>query len=245
MNDQDYILFEGYISKTLSLEDMADFENKLKNNSEFKQAFITYKDLNNFLEHKFENEASLNAFKENVHTISDAYFNKENTTVTKTVKLTPWKYAIAASVVVLLGLFIFNNFSNPTYSDFSNYETISLTVRGEQESTIKVAETAFNSANYAEADRAFKKLLELDGNNAELQFYRAIANIELDKFEVADSLLKNLSKGNSAYKNKATWYLALSKLKQKENEACIGILKTIPEDAEDYKQAQKLLRKLE
>ncbi|NOY47641.1 MAG: hypothetical protein GXO84_05510, partial [Chlorobi bacterium] len=102
-----------------------------------------------------------------------------------------------------------------------------------------------NSANYAEADKAFKKLLELDGNNAELQFYRAIANIELDKFEVSDLLLQKLSKGNSAYKNKATWYLALSKLKQKENEECISILKTIPEDAEDYKQAQKLLKKLE
>ena len=245
MNDQDYILFEGYISKTLSLEDIAAFENRLKNDPELKQAFITFKDLNNFLEHKFENDISLNAYKNNVHTVSDSYFNKESVTATKIVKFTPWKYAIAASVIVLLGLFVFNNFSSPTYNDFSNYDTISLTVRGEQESTVKAAETAFNSANYVEADKAFKKLLELDGNNAEYQFYYAITNIELDKFKDADLLLQNLSEGNSAYKYNAVWYLALSKLKQKQNEACISILKTIPEDAEDYKQVQKLLRKLE
>ncbi len=242
MNNQDYTIFEGYISKTLSLEDRAAFENRLLKDQEFKKAFTTYQGLNNFLEYKFGNEEKSSAFKNNLHKISEDYFNKE-VKATKTVKFLPWKYTIAASFVALLGLFVFNNFLNPTYSDFSNYETISLTIRGEQETNVKNAEIAFNTANYAEADKAFKKLLETDNTNTEFQFYRAIANIELDNFEVADLLLKNLSKGTSAYKNKASWYLALSKLKQKENKACINILKTIPEDAEDFKQAQKLLKK--
>jgi len=244
MNDQNHIQFEAFISKTLSLEEMTAFENKLQNDQEFKQAFTIYKDLTKFLEHKFENEDSFIAYKDNLNSISETHFKKESTT-TRTVKFAPWKYAFAACVVALLGLFVFNNFSDPAYSDFSNYDTISLTVRGEQETAIKTAESAFNSANYAEADKAFKRLLELENNNAEFQFYRAISNIELDKFEIADAILKKLSQENSAYKNKATWYLALSKLKQKENEACISILKTILEDAEDYKQAQKLLKKLE
>ena len=244
MNNQDHILFEGYISKTLSLEERATFENRLQNDQEFKKEFATYKDLNNFLEYKFGNEEQSKAFKNNLYKVSEDYFNKE-ATETKTIKFLPWKYTVAASFVALLGLFVFYNFSNPTYSDFSNYDTISLTIRGEQESTVKNAEIAFNTANYAEADKAFKELLETDNTNTEFQFYRAIANIELDNFEVADLLLKNLSKGTSAYKNKATWYLALSKLKQKENKACINILKTIPEDVEDFKQAQKLLKKLQ
>ena len=41
------------------------------------------------------------------------------------------------------------------------------------------------------------------------------------------------------------WYLALSKLKQDNLEACKNVLKNISEDAEDYKQAQKLLNKLD
>ena len=69
--------------------------------------------------------------------------------------------------------------------------------------------------------------------------------MQLNKFDTADSLLIGLSKGQSAYKNKGTWYLALSKLKQKEYDDCVELLKTIPEEAEDYRAAQKLIKKLD
>ena len=68
---------------------------------------------------------------------------------------------------------------------------------------------------------------------------------QLDNFEKADGTLKTIQEGNSAYNNRATWYLALSKLKQEKEEACIILLKTIPEDADDYSQALKLLNKLD
>ena len=55
MNDQDYIAFEGYISKTFSEEEIADFEIRLEQDQDFKQAFKTYKELHSFLEQKFEN----------------------------------------------------------------------------------------------------------------------------------------------------------------------------------------------
>ena len=223
---------------------MIVFGDRLENDQEFKDAFVTYKELNGFLEHKFENKEASKAFESNLKTISDTYFKTETSTK-KVVKFTPWKYAVAASVVVLLGFFVFNNFSDPTYNDFAKYNTISLTVRGAQDSAIKTAENAFNSQDFEKAEDAFRALLLRDKNNTELQFYRAITNIELDKFEVAERLLKDLSQGNSVYKHKATWYLALSKLKQEDNEACISILKTITESAEDYKQAQKLLKKLD
>jgi hypothetical protein len=51
--------------------------------------------------------------------------------------------------------------------------------------------------------------------------------------------------GNSVYKDKATWYLALSYLKQDKKAACKSTLKEIPVDAEDYDKAQKLLNNLE
>ena len=59
------------------------------------------------------------------------------------------------------------------------------------------------------------------------------------------SLLKDLSNGSSAYKQKAIWYLALSKLKQNDDAVCLDILRTISEDSEDYKRAQKLINKLD
>lgn len=246
MEEQDYILYEKYLSGDMSKEELEPFEERLKTDLDFNNAFQLYKETASFLKHTFENEDARNAFKENLQKISKAHFSKTDENQgkkTKTFNL--YKYAIAACVVLLFGLFMFNHFSAPTYSDYSNYGTISLTVRGENDALLQTAETAFNNKDFAKADKAFKSLMVLDENNTELKLYRAIANIELDNFEIADVLLDNLQNGDSVYKYKATWYLALSKLKQHETEECLDILKTIPKDAEEYEEAQKLIKKLD
>lgn len=242
--DQNYIVFESYLSKELSQDEITAFETRLKNESDFNQAFNTYKGLSSFLEHKFENEAASTAFQNNLKTISDTYFEKQEP-AKKVIHFKPWQYAMAASVALLIGVFTFNNFSNPTFSDYNNYEVISLTVRGEQDDLLKVAENAFNNKDFVKAEAVFGQLLAKDNSNKELQLYRGIALLEVDKFDEADGLFSKLSNGVSVYKSKATWYLALSKLKQKDHDSCLEILRTIPEGAEDYKQSQKLINKLE
>ncbi|MDD7888290.1 hypothetical protein [Flavivirga sp. 57AJ16] len=244
MEDQDYILFESYLSKELSRDEIAAFEARLKNESDFNQAFNTYKELSAFLEHKFENEAASTGFQNNLKAISNTYFEKQETTK-EALHFKPWHYAIAASVVLLMGIFTFNNFSNPTFNDYNNYEVISLTVRGGQDELLKTAENAFNDKDFAKAEIVFGQLLALDGSNKEWQLYRGVALLELDEFDEAEGLFNKLSNEASVYKNKAAWYLALSKLKQKDYNACLKILRSIPEDAEDYEQAQKLIKKLE
>ncbi|MFL1012418.1 tetratricopeptide repeat protein [Flavisericum labens] len=248
MEDQNYILFEAYLSKELTKGEVVDFESRLKTDADFNQAFNTYKELNSFLEHKYQNEEASLAFEDNLKKISTEYFNKEKTlgeNKGKVRRFNFYKYAISACVVLLFGIFMFNQFSTPTYSDYNNYGAISLSVRGENDALLKTAETAFNNKDFAKADEAFKSLLESDSNNSELKLYRAVSNIELNKFEIAEGLLNQVRNGNSAFKNKATWYLALSKLKQEQNDACLEILKTIPEDTDDYKRAQKLIGKLD
>ncbi|MDO6759897.1 hypothetical protein Q4566_06760 [Tamlana sp. 2_MG-2023] len=248
MQDENYILFESYLSEMLSTDEILAFESRLKVEPELNQAFQTYKELSGFLEHKFENEEASKVFQEHLNKISEAHFNKvKSITETKgTTKIHPiLKYLVAASIVVLFGIFTYNQFSTPSFSDYNNYETISLTVRSGQDKLLKIAENAFNAKDFAKAEEAFSKLINEDKNNAELKLYRAISNLELDHFEIADGLLEELRTGNSAFKNKAIWYLGLSKLKQKDYNAALVILKSIPEDADDFKQAQKLIDKLD
>lgn len=248
MQDENYILFESYLSKNMSKDEIAAFEFRLEREPDFAEAFNVYKELSYFLGDKFKNESASNIFQNNLEKISNAHFNKEEV-VSKSKKPTKtfpfYKYAIAACVVALFGVFTFNQFSNPTYSDFNDYNAISFTVRGENDELLQTAENAFNNKNFSKAEETFKSLIELYKNNAELKIYQAISNIELNNFEKAESLLIEIKKGNSAYKNKAIWYLALSKLKQKNNKASLEILKTIPKDADHYKQAQKLIKKLD
>lgn len=248
MEEENYILFEKYSSKQLSNDEVVEFESKLKTDSEFNQSFKAYKEMSSFLEHKFENEEHSIAFQDNLKTISNSYFNKteEVSNKKKTSKVHGlYKYAIAACVALLFGVFTFNQFSAPTYSDFSNHETISLTVRGNNNDLLKLAESAFNSGNYAKAEDAFRNLIKLDDTNVEYKLYRAISNIEINNFEIADNILEHLSKGQSVYKNKASWYLALSKLKQDKIEACVKVLKTIPVESDHYDDAKKVLKKLD
>lgn len=245
MEDEKYIQFEAYLANEFNEAEQEAFEKQLKNDADFNEAFQTYKSLNRFLEHKFKNEDASVAFKANLEDISNAYFNKEEASTKKPKSFNFYKYAVAACVVALLGFFVFNQFSTPTFSDFNNYDAISLTVRGENDELLKSAETAFNTKDFAKAEEAFSALLKLDETNTEYKLYRAISNIELNDFETADALLNDVKKGNSVYKNKAIWYLGLSQLKQENFKACIAILKTIPEGAEDYKRVQKLIKKLD
>ncbi|MEN3323522.1 hypothetical protein VP395_07270 [Mariniflexile soesokkakense] len=244
MQDQDYILFENYLLGNLSKEDVIAFENRLESDSKFKESFNTYIELTSFLKDKFEGEVASNAFQNNLKNISQSYFEKQEAPK-KQMRFKPWLYATAASVVLLISIVLFNNLSAPVYQDYANYDSISLTIRGEQDALLHTAENAFNNKDFAKAEEAFKSLMVLDKDNAELQFYSAVSNIELDKFEKAEILLANLIKGQSVFKNKAIWYLALSNLKQKEFDDCLEILKTIPEGADDYDRAQKLIKKLD
>jgi anti-sigma-K factor RskA len=248
MEDQDYILFDQYILEELSSEERIAFEERLTSDSEFKKSFESYKELSSFLENKFKNEDETVAFKNNLKQISDAHFSKTETVseAPKNPKVFRFRQlAIAASVAILLGVFVFNQFKNPTYNDFANYDSISLTVRGVQDDLLTEAENAFNTKNYSEVELLFNQILKEDPLNLEVELYKSIALIETAQFSEADEVLSGLSETNSVFKNKAKWYWALSKLKQEDFESCLTILKTIPEEADDYKQAQKLLNKLD
>lgn len=246
MEDQDYILFDQYLQKELSKEAYANFEERLENDAAFKESFTIYKELSMHLKHKFEDDESANTFKTNLENISNNYFNDDNDTVEqKPKRVSFFKYAIAVAAILIIGATVFNKLSNPSFSDYNNYEIISLTVRGGDDGLLKEAEKAFNNKKFTEAKSLFNKILSKTPTNLELQLYKAICLIETNDYREADELLRKLSETNSVYKNKAKWYWALSKLKQKNNEACVKLLQQIPEDAEDYNRAQKLLNKLD
>ena len=249
MEDQDYIMFEAYLSGDLSADELNAFNERLNSDEQFQQAFKMYRDLSSHLEHNITNEQESADFKANLDVISNQYFNKIDdpigTTTDESGKSNFYKYAIAASVILLLGIFVFNQFNTPTYKDYNNFEPISLTVRSSDNAFFNQAEQSFNAKNYEEALVAFNSILEEDFSNLEIQLYKGIALVETNQFEEADDLLKKLSQGNSAYKYKAKWILALSYLKQENKLACIETLKTIPKEAEDYKRVQDLLKKLE
>ncbi|MEX0997549.1 MAG: tetratricopeptide repeat protein [Flavobacteriaceae bacterium] len=244
MEDRDYILFEDYLTQSLTETERNAFEKRLDEDTAFREAFELYKETSAFLEHKFSDTTERDAFKENLSKISSTHSVETKAPSKKIRLLHPWKLAVAASIVVIVGVFYAQWFTTPVYQDFADYPQISLTVRGESNQIKAEAENAFNAQNYQDALPLFKSLLETEPENTEIQLYLAVSLVEENAFAEADSLFDTLLKEPSAYLNLARWYASLSKLKQKEYAETEAILRLIPEEAEEYPQAQKLLKKL-
>lgn len=240
MDEERYILFENYLSNELSAEEKTNFEKQLVEDPELASAFEVYKELNQHLENKFGNEQELKAFKKNLKSISKEHFKTKKP---KVVAFKPWQYAIAASIAILVGLFVFQNI-NPSFEDYDNPEMATFIERGDVNENLKLAQDAFNAKNYKTAIPYFEAILKVN-KSPEIQYFYAISLLEDNQFQKAETNLSEIKSGTSIYKNKATWYLALSKLKQEDYKSCKEILQTIPEDFEDYDQVQELLNELE
>lgn len=240
MNEEKYILFDQCLQGELSNEARLDFEKQLSESQVLASEFETFKEVQIQLETKFDFAADRDAFTANLKTISKEHFKPEKT---KVISIKPWTYLVAASVVLLLGLFLFNP-SKPSFEDYNQYENAYLTERGVGIENLKQAESAFNAKNYKAAIPLFEAVLK-ENKSAEIQYFYGVSLLEDNQIQKAETAFNEIKSGNSIYKNKAIYALALAKLKQKEYQSCKEILLTIPSDYEHYDQVQELLDKLD
>lgn len=244
MKEDNYIAFDKYLTKELTDTELKSFEDRLLADSDFSQDFEIYKALESSLASKFENEEQEKALRNTLSDLGEKFIKQSNTAKKETKVISLFRYRnlmVAASIALLVGFFLFNN-GSPVYSDFSNHNSLELVVRSENNEAIVKAEEAFNSKKYKEALQYLTTLSNT--SDTEVQLYKGICYLELDIYVEADVIFDKISNGSSAFKNTATWYKALSMLKQEQFEACKYVLQSIPESAEEYKQAKKLLRKL-
>jgi hypothetical protein len=241
MNEDHFLEFDEYIQGEMNAADKLTFEQQLKDQPDLAIAFETYKELHLHLENKFRQTNELKAFKQNLKAVSKDHFKKEKP---KVITFKPWYYAVAASVAVLVGLFFLNQNSDPVFEDYNQPETAFFTERGEANNNLKLAQYAFNAKEYKTAIPIFETILKTD-KSAEIQYFYGVSLLEVNKLPEAESVFTALKSGNSIYKSKAIWSLALSKLKQKDYKSCKELLLTIPEDYEGNDQVDALLEELD
>ena len=241
MQEELYIGFEKYLLNEMTAEEKSEFENKLQTDDNFREQFQIYKETTQFLELKFSKDAV--DFKQNLKVIGSNHFGKPITKKSKVISLQSKWFAVAAMLIVFMGVWYFNQSGNPTFSDYNNYNEAHFIERSDTNQNLVDAQTFFNAKEYKKASQSFAKIEDL--TNPELQLYYAISLIESDDYEKASVLLTNISQGNSVYKEEAIWYMAFSSLKQKDYKTCKKQLELISQDSEKYNQAQKLLKELD
>lgn len=241
MKEQDIQLMDAYLSEELSENERVDFEHRLNTDAEFRQEFELYREGYSYLKARFEKESERQAVEKNIRQIGDRYF--QSAPESKSSRIQLWKWGIAASVAVLIGLFFFVNTQPPVFSDYNDYAPINLTVRGQQPQLPIEASDAFNQRNYKKAVTLLERLYTETGS-AEYELYLAISLTEINDFERADFHFKNLVSKASPYQNQALWHAALSQLKQENLQRCKALLEQISPTSEEYARAQKLIKKL-
>lgn len=241
MNEEKYTLFDQYLRGELTDKARLDFEKQLLENPELASELEIFKELQSQLEARFGFEADKKAFEANLKVISNEHFKIDKS---KVISLKWLGYLVAASVVLLLGLFLFNPSFKPGFEEYNQYENAYLIERSEGVENLKQAEAAFNAKNYKAAIPLFEAILK-ENKTAEIQYFYGVSLLETNQIKQAEVVFSEIKSGNSIYKDKAIWSLALAKLKQKDYKATKEILLTIPSDYEDYDKVQELLGELD
>jgi tetratricopeptide (TPR) repeat protein len=246
--EEKYELFERYCSQELSINEEKELKRLINEGASVEEELKVYQEINTHLGTNFSTEKK--QLESNIQEIGNTYFKNEKAQKVahqggeaKVIRIPVWGYAAAASIAIIVMVYFFIP-QHPTYSDYASIPTLTLTERGIEDELIKETEELFNAKKYAEAEQSISKLIARDSANAEYQFYYGIVYLEQGKHDETTQIFKKLQQGNSVYKYRALWFEALNQLKQKHYDQCSELLKALPEDAEDYEQAQKLLRKL-
>ena len=249
MENFDHIAIDKYLNKELTKEELVLFNDKLKTDKDFAEEVKLYQEIENTLTTRVSNYKDENDLRNTLEDLGAEFVSKklekrDEKKVSKVFSLQKYsKYLVAASLVLFATLFFFNN-GKPSYADFANHDTIDVVFRGNTNNHLVLAENAFNAKDYKTAEKELRAVLFINSTKVELQMYLGVCLLEQNYFDKAESIFNRIKDGNSIYKNNATWYLALSKLKQKDYVSCKTYLEMIPKDAEDYENAKKLLKKL-
>ncbi|MFK7814517.1 MAG: hypothetical protein AB8B59_18620 [Maribacter sp.] len=236
-------LINGYFENSLSPDQLTEFEQLLKKDSEFSS------------EVDFQKELRV-SLKKNERQEIKQMFSESNTDASKTeikvFRLRPW--LAAASIALLIGLgswmLFFNNPEVNTdqlyASNFAPYDNVVHPIeRGSEIEDLKTKMFAAYEAQDYELWLALSSQMTTTQKDDYIDFYSAIVYMELDNHEKAIPLLSSYINDNGELDDRATWYLALSHLKLGEIEKSKEALKILVEmESFKKKDAENLLENL-
>jgi thioredoxin-like negative regulator of GroEL len=149
------------------------------------------------------------------------------------------------AAVLVIGLLVWAPWSSGLYEKYAYSKQMSVTERGaDQKTELSKAAELYNGGDYPEARKVLVKLYTETPQNPLLGYYFAITLIETGQTYEARTILMHLSEGGSVFKYDATFYAALSLIKEDKNREAIAWLEKIPADNANYDNARALIAEL-
>ncbi len=231
-------LIVKFFEKTLTTEELHEFNKLMANDSDFRK------------EVEFRNELKDVITLDDRETIKHELKDLESNIPKKNIRIWP----IAASLVILLGVSSFWFFGNQTANsedlfntNFEPYRNVVQPIeRGNDTTDPKIdAFIAYESKDYDNALKGFNMLAE--DNDAVIQFYKANTLLKLGNTDEAIRILKQNITLTDTLTEKHYWYLALAYIKADNFEEAKEKLKYLinnPNSEYKKEEAKKLTKKL-
>lgn len=235
--------FERYESSTMSQEERVAFEERLRQEEDFRNSFEDFRQMQSGIKafgyQQFA--AQLQSWDEEHDTDADEQV--------RTLSFSRWYYWAAAVAVIMVATISWWQLS-PGQNEqlytayFQPYPDV-LTSRGENENALNTAMIAYESGEYSEAITLFRQLLEGNGSTEaqgnELRFYLAQAYLSTESYDLAQQLLEDLQNVDQfGLKEASQWYLALAYLKQGDSDTAVRLLQQIKASPNHAYGAQSL-----
>ncbi|SNR14990.1 tetratricopeptide repeat protein [Tenacibaculum jejuense] len=261
MNLEDDILIERFLRNELTDEEQSDFLKRLEDDSDFKENYHLEKQLFeslnddswSFVENtddievkeyeQLYNSPEVIAIKE---AIKDASRVK---TKSKNRKVIAFISGFAAAIVLVLASNIFLKETvdaQVLYADNIQLEKLPSFVTRSQTTDVKLvdAEKLFKAKRYEDALAIFSIELE-ENKNSNIFIYKALSEVELNKFDNAKRTLKTLTNSDFIDAEKGYWYLGLLYLKSNNKKEAKEVFKKIVKEKLFNKdKAEKILDKI-
>lgn len=225
-------LFDRFLRNEMNEQEKADFLSRLENDKEFKDAFDSFK----LLEDAFE-DAEIIAFKDQLKD----WDKQEEPAKPKgrVIRL----MAVAASIIILVGLSIpfFLNGDSPqkmAENYFSPYENV-VTIRGDKEA-IDEGMLLYEEGKYSEAIPIFVSC----SDNVTAYFYLGECHMAMKDYIKAIDVFEAVRIESDLLKDIATYHLALAYLGNGNKEKATEVLTEISTDSDYHQEALRILEDL-
>jgi tetratricopeptide (TPR) repeat protein len=232
-------LIERFIAQDLSPEELLSFEERLRTDKFFAQEVE-----NQRLTHKATDIYAQLKTKEKVKENYDAVLKSEKNNLRMILSIAA---AISILIIAGFGYFAPANYSNQALADvsFEVYPDRISTMGTATDAQLAAGMKAYNEKDFEKAIELFSKLPDTPQKNL-INLYSGIAFMEINQFEKANTIFRQLTDSNSPQLEVARWYLALNYLKSNDLENAKLLLNQIV-TAETYqsKNAAQLLKKLD
>ena len=222
-------------------EEKRDFERALEGDERLKEELSLYQDVRKDVELNLKPDANREALKMKLEALNKQYFKRPER---KTIRIQPYWYAAAALLIALL---IWAPWNKNLFETYSATTMVSFAERGDDtDLRLQNATDAFNAEKFEEAGDLLAQLIqEHEDDDLFKYYYYGISLLHTDEILAARDQLQKVYQGESLLRFDAAYFIALSYLKEDNEEMCKVWLGKIPENTEVSLKSQALLKELE